>query len=309
MDIFQRVKDYIENSTEFDPILAREVVEFQAENLPLYKKFLSINGVHSINIIEDIPFFPVEIFKTNQILIGEPMGYFESSGTTGQRSRVFYHEKSLELYRVSALKSFPFSPALMVTLVPPFSIASNSSLSYMLKIFEQKFEIIYINSSFEIQDILGVLDRLMSIKGADIVFLTSTQLLKLSEFMIQNGFSYDNEIIIIETGGYKALRRPYIRKELYEIARKAFPKGRFFTEYGMSEMFSQFYTTCDSLYKMSSFAMVFTVGEGLLRVFDFANLFTVSALMVPDRVRVEGRCFDVLGRVKEDEKGCAFTFR
>ncbi|MEO0236335.1 MAG: hypothetical protein ABIM02_06395 [candidate division WOR-3 bacterium] len=309
MDLFDLVKDYIQNAENFDPDLAKKVLEFQVENIPLYKNFLEINGVSKITKIDDLPFFPVEIFKRAQIIVGVPKGYFESSGTTGQRSRVYYHEKSLELYKVSALRSFPFNPSLIVSLVPPFEIASNSSLSYMLKIFEQKFKVIYINDSFEIQDFPSVVERLLQYKYADMIFTTSSQLLRLAEYMTQRKIKFQGDVIIIETGGYKALGKPYIRFELYEIALKVFPKALIYTEYGMSEMFSQFYSVCNKLYKITPYAKIFTEGSGLLKVFDFANLFTVSALYVPDRVHVVEDCFDVIGRMGEDERGCAFTFR
>lgn len=309
MELFELVKDYIQYSNEFDPDLAKKVVEFQVDNIPLYKKFLEVNGVSKITEIDNLPFFPVEIFKKAQILVGVPQGFFESSGTTGQRSRVYYHEKSLDLYRVSALRSFPFNPSLIVSLVPPFEIASNSSLSYMLKIFEQKFKVVYINDSFEILDFPSLVEKLLQFRHADLIFATSSQLLKLTEYMVEKKIKFQGDAIIVETGGYKALKRPYLRFELYELALRVFPHARIYTEYGMSEMFSQFYSVCNKLYKVTPFAMVFTKGTGLFKVFDFANLFTISALYVPDRVHVIGDCFDVIGRIGEDERGCAFTFR
>jgi len=309
MDLKDRVKDYILNAREFDPQLALEIVEFQLHNNPLYRRFFDVNGVSRVSRIEDLPFFPVEYFKHYEIIIGEPTGYFESSGTTGKRSKVFYHKDSLELYEASALRSFPFIPHKILSLVPSFDIANNSSLAYMIKIFEKRFNVSYIKDSYELSDIERVLDHLERAGENSLVFLTSTQLLKLCEFMKEKNVKIEKRLTFVETGGYKALRKRYVRWELYTMARDSFPEGDFHSEYGMSELFSQFYTVCRGMYRMSPYARVFTQGKGFLKVFDFANLFTISALLVPDMVVVEGECFDVLGRGVEDEKGCAFTFR
>ena len=309
MDLHTKVKDYIENASGFDEALALEIIEFQRANIPVYDSFLRANGISRINKIREIPFFPADFFKRYEIITGVPSEYFESSGTSGQQSRVFYHESSLELYKCASLKSFPFRIELIYSMIPDFSIAKKSSLSFMLKIFETEYKVVYVNDSYEIVDFLSLVDKLSGMKSGSLLFLTSSQLLRLSEYFREHGLSIDREILVVETGGYKALGKPYMRSELYDFARYAFPRAQFYSEYGMTELFSQFYSTCDGLYRNLNYAKVITSGDGLLRVFDFANLYTISALMVPDRVSVIGECFNVLGRMLEEAKGCAFTFR
>ncbi len=310
MRLHDKVARYINESTEFDEELAIEVVEFQKRKIPFYADFLRVNGIDKIRKISEIPFFPVEFFKKYEIFTDEPENYFESSGTTGNKSRVFYNSRSLELYKISALRSFPnFSIRRIYSFVPDFKVANRSSLAYMLKIFEEKYEVVYLNDSYEIENFERAVRNLEKVEEGSLLFFTSSQLLRISEYMIEKGVKFGKKLLIIETGGYKALKRRYIRNELYSLAGSVFENSEFYTEYGMTELFSQFYSVCKGIYKEHPYAKVLTQGEGLLKVFDFANLYTVSALLVPDWVIVKGKCFDVLGRVQEDERGCAFTFR
>ena len=66
---------------------ALKIFRFQAEHNPVYRDFISSLGRHSIGInsIDDIPFLPVEFFKS-QTVIAENLPVemvFESSRTTG----------------------------------------------------------------------------------------------------------------------------------------------------------------------------------------------------------------------------------
>jgi hypothetical protein len=310
MALHERVAEYIANSKEFDEELALEIVEFQRQHIPVYAKFLEINGITKVRKISELPFFPVEFFKKYEIFAGEPENYFESSGTTGNRSKVFFNARSLELYKISALRSFPdFKVKRIYSFVPDFRIAGHSSLAFMLKIFEEKYEVVYLNDSYEIENLDEAAKSLEEAEEGSLLFFTSSQLLKVSEYLIGMGVKIKKRFVIIETGGYKALQKKYVRQELYSLAKQVFEKAEFYTEYGMTELFSQFYSICNGLYREHPYARVLTEGEGLLKVFDFANLYTVSALLVPDRVVVKGNCFDVMGRIQEDERGCAFTFR
>lgn len=309
MDLQRKVIDYIENATEFDESLALEIVEFQRENIPFYNKLLEVCGVKRLNSLKDLPFFPVEFFKHHRLFIGKEEGYFESSGTTGNRSKVYFHGESLKLYEHSALKSFPFEVELIYSIVPNFEVANHSSLAYMIKIFEKKFRVEYLNDSFEISDIEDLLEKLKGCSENSLLFFTSSQLLRVVEYMKKRDLRILTPVIIVETGGYKALNRPYVRGELHSLTKKVFINALVYTEYGMTELFSQFYSTCEGLYMDKPYLKVFTEKEGLLKVFDFANLYTISALFVPDRINFKNDCFNVLGRFQEDERGCSFTFR
>ncbi len=305
--LFDRVLAYIEGSSSFDPELALEVARFQLQHNTFYRSYCEKLGVREFSSFEDVVFLPVEFFKRYEIFsCGSPTGYFLSSGTTGQRSRVPFSSLSLRLYRCSALRSFPFKGCRLFSLIPRAEKFPHSSLAHMIGLFEEICELVYVNEdSFEFSP-WQTLRRLQDMKDGDVLFLTSVQLLKLSEAM-EEGLEAD--IKIIETGGYKALPRPFSREELVAFASRRFPAASFYSEYGMAEMFSQFYSDTEGLYRDSPYARVLTGRSGLLKVFDFANLCTVSALLVPDRIVRKGKGFYLKGRITGEIRGCGYVFR
>ncbi len=305
--LFEKVFEYIEKSSSFDSELALEVVRFQLQHNPFYRSYCEKLGVKDFSSFEDVVFLPVEFFKRQEIFsCGSPDGYFLSSGTTGQRSKVPFSSLSLRLYRASALRSFPFKGCRLFSLIPKAEKFPHSSLAYMISLFEEVCELYYVNEdSFEFNP-LQALKQLQEMREGDVLFLTSVQLLKLSEAMKDR---LETGIRIIETGGYKALPRPFSRKELVSFASQRFPAASFYSEYGMAEMFSQFYSDTKGLYRDSPYVRVLTQGSGLLKVFDFANLCTVSALLVPDRIVRKGEGFYLKGRITAEIRGCGYVFR
>ncbi len=311
MRLFKEIKWYIEKGEKFDEDLAVEIANFQLKNNKFYGSYAKKMGIRKIKNSEEIPFLPVEFFKTFEIFsLKKKDGYFVSSGTGGNRSIVYYNRKSLELYEVSALKSFPFKDKKIYSLIPPFSIAKTSSLSFMLHLFHKNLKVEYLNKgSFDIDG--GLFARIIKEKVEDnsILFLTSLQLFKLTQNTEEG--EIEKKIIIIETGGYKAIKRKYRRRGLYRLASRIFPNGEFLSEYGMAELFSQFYTvSANRNYIFGHYNYVFSKKrKDILRLFDFANLGTVSALLVPDLIEKKGIEFDVKGRLTSEIRGCGYVFR
>ncbi len=311
MKLFKEIKEYIEKEGEFDEDLAIEISNFQLKNNQFYRSYAKKLGIKRIKNLEEIPFLPVEFFKTFEIFsLKKKDGYFVSSGTGGNRSTVYYNRESLELYEISALKSFPFKDKMIYSLIPPFSIAKTSSLSFMIHLFYKNFKVEYLNEeSFDIDG--GLFARIIKEKVEDnsILFLTSLQLFKLIHQTEEE--EIENKIIIIETGGYKAIKRKYRRRELYKSASRIFPNAEFLSEYGMAELFSQFYTVSPNKnYIFKHYNYVFSKKrKDILRLFDFANLGTVSALLVPDLIVRKGIEFDVKGRLTSEIRGCGYVFR
>ena len=81
-DIFQ-----ISSEQEFNEVCLK-VFRYQAAENKVYAEYIShLNcSVENVNTLEDIPFLPIELFKSQQIICGESSGseiIFSSSGTTG----------------------------------------------------------------------------------------------------------------------------------------------------------------------------------------------------------------------------------
>jgi len=64
--------------------------KYQAKNNKIYNKYIAYLGINmdSVNNIYDIPFLPINFFKTRKIITGEPVieKIFISSGTTEESS-------------------------------------------------------------------------------------------------------------------------------------------------------------------------------------------------------------------------------
>ncbi len=293
MDLLNEVKDYIKNYNEFDESLALKIIEFQSENIPFYGDFLKkTTGKTRFNRLKEVPPFPTDYFKSEKLFAFKTSeGFFESSGTTGERSRVYYNKTSLGLYRTSALTSYPLKNKPLKTFID-IEKYGISSLAYMVKLFTDKFG-------------GGKINDIDELKDGDVLFLTAIQLHRIINEIKEPIIL---EIDIIETGGYKKLKKDYSRFMLYKEAKKIFKKAHFYTEYGMTELFSQFYADETNPFKDHHYAKVFLNGTGYLKVFDFANLFQVSYLVVPDILRQVNGGFEYIKRDVEDERGCSFTF-
>lgn len=305
--LFDRVLNHIKKGENWDEELILEIANFQLSHNSFYRSYCNKLGVGSFRSVKELVFLPVEFFKKFEVFsCGKPTGFFLSSGTTGNRSKVYFNDDSLMLYRASAFRAFPFKGRKILSLVPPFEKAPSSSLSFMIKVFSEKMQVIYLNEGFQEVDYMRVKEKLRRVGKGSVLFLTSIQLLKLVEKMEE---PFEEEIIIVETGGYKATGRVYNRIELVALTSKKFPNAKFHSEYGMAEMFSQFYSDERGLYHLHPSVAVFTEGRGLLKVFDFANLCTVSALLVPDRIYRQGNAFLLEGRITSEIRGCGYVFR
>ena len=90
----------IKSNNQFNEI-ALKIFNYQAENNPIYKKYLFHLGTKrsEINNLNQIPFLPIEFFKTHNIITGtkESEKTFFSSGTTGT-VRSNHHITDISIY-------------------------------------------------------------------------------------------------------------------------------------------------------------------------------------------------------------------
>ncbi len=89
--------------------LALSVFKFQYHNNNIYKQFCDLLRIKSYALQDftQIPFLPIQFFKTHQIVTGEfePEQVFESSGTT-QTINSKHYVKDIELYKNSFIQAF-----------------------------------------------------------------------------------------------------------------------------------------------------------------------------------------------------------
>ena len=128
--------------------------------------------------------------------------------------------------------------------------------------------------------------------------------------------------MVVETGGFKGRTREVLRDVLYGLfqSRLGVPENHCHSEYGMSEMASQFYgvgldPTKRGPHWVRTRAIDPDTGDdappgvpGLLRHYDLANFNSVLALQTQDMGTVTPEGFILHGRAPDAEvRGCSLT--
>ena len=122
----------------------------------------------------------------------------------------------------------------------------------------------------------------------------------------------------METGGMKGRRKEMIRTELHEILCEGFGVASIHSEYGMTELLSQAYSTGDGIFECSSWmkilirdsedALSFLPEQktGGINVIDLANFNSCSFIATQDLGRnTEPGKTEILGRFDHsDIRGC-----
>lgn len=316
----QRVETIDESG--FDA-LALDIFRYQSQYNPLYRQFLRLLGVspRQVNRIEDIPFLPIQFFKTHDIQAGawEPALAFSSSGTTGSAtSRHLLRDP--EFYRRNARRGFarfygPVEDHCVLALLPSYLERSGSSLVFMAEDFIRQSR--HPQSGFFLyntEELVGILADCKKNAVPTLLLGVSFALLDLAE---QHPIGLSG-ITIMETGGMKGRRRELTREELHGILKAAFQVEAIHSEYGMTELLSQAYSRGEGIFRPSPTMRVLAreitdplaiqkPGKtGALNIIDLANFDTISFIATDDLGRAfeDGR-FEILGRLDaSDTRGC-----
>lgn len=303
---------------------ALELFQYQAVHCEPYATFLSALNIapSSIRHWRDIPCLPIETFKKHEVKSGafEPAVTFTSSGTTGaQTSRHFvksmdwYHRVFKEAFRLTYGPAKEFR---WLCLLPSYLEREGSSLIEMAKTFIDESQ--YSDSNFFLRNH----DELRSILSADDAEEIPTILLGVSfgllDFAEEQDFRLPKSVILMETGGMKGRRVEMIRSELHEELSKRLHVTFVHSEYGMTEMMSQAYSTGLGEYTAPPWMRVglrdpadplskSAPGKtGGINVIDLANVDSCAFLATQDLGKTEdGTTFQVMGRFDDsDIRGC-----
>ena len=303
---------------------AMEIFRFQASENNIYKDYLSGLKINPsrISTLTDIPFLPIEFFKTHKVYCGRsgPELVFESSGTSGMAASKHYVARS-DLYEQSfrlAFEQFYGDPAeiCLLALLPSYLQRENSSLVYMMQKLIQRSR--HPESGFYLDDLASlskVLENRIADKHKTILLGVSFALLDFAE---KSPFYFSANIIIIETGGMKGRRKEMVRSELHQQLKKAFNVPTVHSEYGMTELLSQAYSTGAEKFMTPPWMKVFcrdmydplsaveTGQSGAINVIDLANIYSCSFIATSDLGRVlQSGQFEITGRFDQsDIRGC-----
>ena len=310
----------ISNEGEFNSI-ALEVFDFQYKNIPVYKKYVDLiqSQKKSINHYKEIPFLPIDFFKSNHIIADNSKieKTFLSSGT-GNSIRSKHLVKDLELYEQSfstGYEHFYSDPKewTILALLPSYLDQGDSSLIYMVNNFINKSE--NPESNYIKYDLDVLKNLILKLKDKNVLLIgVSYALLELSEL---GSFNFENWVIM-ETGGMKGRRKEMVRQELHQQLKKAFNVDAIHSEYGMTELLSQAYSKKNGLFKTppwmkfiirdfeDPYSLAKINSSGGINIIDLANIYSCSFIETQDIGKeVEKDSFEILGRFDQSEvRGC-----
>ncbi|MBC8104690.1 MAG: hypothetical protein H7Z41_19115 [Cytophagales bacterium] len=347
-DLSREIVAFIERGRPDEALfnqLALAVFAYQHEWNAPYRRFCDGRdaGPGSVTHWSEIPPAPAAAFKRFALTSApeadcEPKRggrIFHSSGTTGsETSRHFLDATALGVYRASLKAGYrrfvPNPPVETLAFMPPVAEAPNSSLSFMLDALGATFH--WEESPGDTDWITRVGHELQNRSEQVTLFGTAFAWVHFFD-AIPDRFSLPGGSVAIETGGFKGRSREVSRDELYELfqERLGIPASHCLSEYGMSEMTSQFYDSSlvDHLAgrsrparKVAPFWLKTRIFDpvtakealpgvpGLLAHYDLANLNSVLAIQTEDlgQATEDAEGFVLLGRAPGAIlRGCSLT--
>ena len=302
---------------------ALEVFKFQFEHNAVYRSFCDLLYKHPSDVtsLEQIPFLPIEFFKTHTIIsTNKPTeATFTSSGTTGSIVSK-HHVVDLDVYKQSfrtGFKSFygTIENYTVLALLPSYLEREGSSLVYMANdmILQSKQP----ESGFYLHDLEALKNTLTSLEAKG----QKTLLIGVSYALLDLIEAYSFELkhtIVMETGGMKGQRKELVKSELHALLKQGFGVDTIHSEYGMTELLSQAYSKGGGVFETPPWMKVLTRDpedalsiqpngkSGGINIIDLANINSCAFIATQDlgKIRSDGT-FEILGRFDQsDIRGC-----
>ena len=315
--------------------LALDLFLFQYENNDVYKQYTDALQIEpgAVQAISQIPFLPIRFFKSHRIqtTVFDPSTIFESSGTSGSiNSRHFV--KDTDMYKKAFKKGFelfygPVKDWCILGLLPSYLERENSSLVFMVN------ELIRLSarpgSGFYLDDYNKLSSLINELEDQG----QKTLLIGVTFALLDFASIYSSWIerkslehtVIMETGGMKGRRKDMVRQEVHTILKRAFDVPVVHSEYGMTELLSQAYSSGDGIFKCPPWMKVLIRDEddpfqisvprfqtvtqvsGAINIIDLANIYSCSFIATDDAGKLfPDGSFEVLGRIdNSDLRGCS----
>ena len=253
--------------------VALAVFRYQATFNPVYGAYLGHLN-RDPNIVTDvrqIPFLPIGFFKTQEVItelsgltlpdsgsITDTPLVFTSSGTTGQttsRHRV----TDASLYETSSVQAFEtvygsLKNRQILALLPSYLERTNSSLVYMIQHFMRQSTApsngFYLDN---LDELTAQLRRAMQQPERPVLLIGVTfALLDWAEQHNLAFLGHHPNLTVMETGGMKGRRVELLREEVHETLTTRLGVQAIHSEYGMTELLSQAYSTGAGIFRSGS---------------------------------------------------------
>lgn len=304
--------------------LCIELFQFQYQNNSTYRAYCDLihAPIKEIKVYKDIPFLPISAFKSHELKSGSfnAEAIFSSSGTSGnQTSRHFV--ENLVVYEKSFRLGFEYfydtpEEYCVLGLLPSYLEREGSSLIYMVNSMIEHSK--HSQSGFFLhnqQELYNLLRELAKTQTKVLLIGVSFALLDFAE---SYKIPFNNNLIVMETGGMKGRRKELIREELHEVLSTSFGVKSVHSEYGMTELLSQAYSKGNGIFETppwmkvlirqqdDPFELVPKGQSGAIDLIDLANISSCGFIRTDDLGRVLNKSsFEVLGRLDvSDIRGC-----
>ena len=278
---------------------ALKLFAYQYENNTTYRSYCDLINVHDSDVerVTDIPFLPIQFFKTHNL----------NSFTS-------------DLYIKSFEKGFAhfygnIEDYVLLALLPSYLEREDSSLVFMVDHLIKKTK--RTDSGFYLNDWEALRTKLNALenKGQKTILLgVSFALLDGAE-----NFQWDlKHTLLMETGGMKGMRKEWVRSALHQKLKDSYGVNQIHSEYGMTELLSQAYSKADGIFETPPWMRVFARSvedpfellhnnkTGALNIIDLANVDSCAFIATQDLGKVHSdKRFEVLGRFDHAEiRGC-----
>lgn len=297
---------------------ALALFRFQAERCEPYRRYVELLGINpaEVSCIEDIPFLPIELFKSHTIYCGEgePEMVFTSSSTTGQTpSR--HPMAQLSIYErafTEAFRTFYGAPEQygIYALLPSYLQRKGSSLIYMADLLIAEAG----SGGFYLDEYEKLIADMEADPKPKILLGVSYALWDLAERYAPKL----HNTVVMETGGMKGYREEIPKEELHRILCEGFGVERIHSEYGMAELTSQAYSSGEGIFRAPQwmkilvrdindpFCLLPAGARGGVNIIDLANIYSCAFIETQDvgRTFADGS-FAIEGRIDRSEiRGC-----
>ena len=313
------IDDFVSIGSEAEfSATALALFRFQAERCEPYRRYVELLGIDpaDVSCIEDIPFLPIELFKSHTIYCGEgePEIVFTSSSTTGQTpsrhpmARLSIYERAF----TEAFRTFYGAPKQygIYALLPSYLQRKGSSLIYMADRLIAEAG----SGGFYLDEYEKLIADMETDPKPKILLGVSYALWDLAEKYAPKL----HNTVVMETGGMKGYREEIPKEELHRILCEGFGVDHIHSEYGMAELTSQAYSSGKGIFRAPSwmkilvrdindpFSMLGNGSRGGVNIIDLANIYSCAFIETQDvgRTFADGS-FSIEGRIDRSEiRGC-----
>lgn len=307
---------------DFESVALRIFSE-QAQRCSVYNEFLRNLSIDlkTISRIEDIPFLPIEFFKTHSVISDgkPPQITFKSSGTTGSIQSL-HPVTDVSIYETSFRQGFShfygdITTYTVLALLPSYLERDGSSLIYMVDTLIRDSE--NERSGYFLYDHENLYETLLTEQANGTKTLLIGVTYALLDFLENYQLKFP-ELCVMETGGMKGKRPEMLREEIHAVLKTGFGVNSIHSEYGMTELLSQAYSKGDGIFECPPWmrVMIRDINDpfnflpegktGGLNIIDLANINSCSFISTQDLGKLnKGGRFEVLGRYdNSDIRGC-----